>query len=316
MIRLVIIRESPQVNLNKIDLNLFVAFEAIYSEDNLSQAAERLSLSQPAVSNILNRLRETTGDPLFVRSGRGMIATPAAHELINPVRQALKLLENSLQQINEFDPSTSEKSFRIGSHLYPDTLLLPILARRLQEVAPNIDVELFYLKREEAEKQLMIGKIDFYIDSPKINSHSLNNQRIYSDHYVCLLREEHPLASKPLSMEDYLNLSHVLLTLSEESLGLLDTCLAKIGKQRRIVLRTRQHEAIAQTIRESNYSSTMPARMSKHPGLVQKELPFEVPRIDVRLYWNRNSDSDKASQWFRDMIMWDTRKAKDISLVS
>ena len=299
------------MNLNKIDLNLFVAFEAIYSEDNLSQAAERLSLSQPAVSNILNRLRETTGDPLFVRSGRGMAATPAAHELIQPVRKALKLLESGLQGINDFDPGTSEKSFRIGSHRYPDTLLLPILARRLQDVAPHIDVELFYLKREEAEKQLVSGKIDFYIDTPKINSPSLSNQRIYSDRYVCLLREEHPLARQPLTMEDYLNLSHVLLTLREEGLGLLDTCLAKAGERRRIVLRTRQHEAIAQTIRESNYSSTMPARMSDHPGLVQKELPFEVPRIDVRLYWHKNSDIDKASQWFRDMIMGDTRKGTD-----
>ena len=164
------------MQINNVDLNLFVVFDAIYVEGNISRAAKRLHLTQPAVSNALARLRRIYDDPLFVRSAGGVTPTILAQTMIADVRQALRLMQRSLDGNLAFDPITSDRHYRISMGEMEVATVLPALMVRLADVAPGVSVQCYQYNRRDLVGALGAGEIDLAIDIPQLSSTALRNQ--------------------------------------------------------------------------------------------------------------------------------------------
>ena len=211
------------MNLNKVDLNLFVVFDAIYTEANLTRAGQIIGITQPAVSNALARLRESFNDPLFVRTAQGMVPTPMAQNIISPVRSALALLRVSVQESRTFNPLQANKTFRISMTDLTEAVVLPPLFQRLRKQAPSVVIESFLAHRRETTSDLAAGRLDFAIDAPLNTDPQVRHVKLMEDRYVCAMRAGHPLASQAtLSLDAYLALTHIHISTRRNGLGQVD----------------------------------------------------------------------------------------------
>ena len=154
------------MKLSDVDLNLFVVFDAIYTEGNLTRAGEIIGITQPAVSNSLSRLRSLFDDPLFVRTADGMVPTPVAQNIIGAIRQALGLIRSSVQESESFDPAVSDKRFRVSNGDLNQATLLPRLFRSMKKIAPNIAIDCYQVHRRDMGIELASGNLDLAIDVP------------------------------------------------------------------------------------------------------------------------------------------------------
>ena len=166
------------MNLSKKDLNLFVVFDVIYTEKNLTKAGQVLGITQPAVSNALSRLREQFKDELFIRSSNGMSPTPIAENMIGDIRIALDLIRNSITESETFTPKTVKATFRISIGDTSEYRLLPELIKNISISAPQVDVQSYLTPRAETPKELAAGNIDFAIDPPIHSDPNLKNKKI------------------------------------------------------------------------------------------------------------------------------------------
>ena len=197
------------MNLSKVDLNLFIVFDAIYTEANLTRAGQIVGITQPAVSNALARLRETFNDPLFVRTAQGMVPTPMAQNIITPVRNALQLLRVSVQESRSFNPEQATKTYRISMTDLSEAVILPHLAARIRRLAPNVNIDSFLTRRRETTKELAAGRLDFAIDAPLNTDTQVRHVKLFEDRYVCVMRKGHPLAGKERISLDEIGRAHV-----------------------------------------------------------------------------------------------------------
>src|SRR5215203_1938564 len=245
------------MNLNAIDLNLFVAFDVIYAERNLTRASEVLNITQPAVSNTLARLRVAFGDKLFVRSGNVMMPTPVAQSLVGPVRQALRQLRASVDQLKSFDPSTSEKIFNISLGDATATILIPELAAEIRRLAPHAKINCSQVDRREIASELASGELDFALDIPELEKADLNGVDILGDRYVCVLRKGHPFEKRAMTLDDYLALEHVMVSSRRRGRGLIDIALARIGRQPNTVMRVAHSQPALHAVMSSDMAVTV-----------------------------------------------------------
>jgi len=296
------------MNLNAIDLNLFVAFDVIYAERNLTRASEVLNITQPAVSNTLARLRATFGDRLFVRTGNAMVPTPVAQSLVGPVRQALRQLRASVDQVRKFDPLTSEKIFNLSMGDGAATILMPEIASALRRHAPHLKIHCSQVDRREIASELASGNLDFALDIPELEKPDLNGADILRDRYVCVLRQGHPFAKREVTLADYLELQHVMVSSRRRGRGLVDIALARLGKQADTPLRVTHFQSALHVVMASDMAVTAPLSMACRYEVVRKELPFEVPPLRTVLYWHRNADHDPANVWMRQQIVDASRR--------
>ena len=299
------------MKLDRVDLNLFIVFDTIYSERNLTRAAEVLSVTQPAVSNALTRLRDVFDDQLFIRKPRGMEPTPVADNIIEPVRQALTLLNFSINEGAYFDPARTQKTFHLSMNDLSEMLLLPPMIQRLRELAPQVEVRSYYVAREELVKEFASGQVDIAIDVPLINHPDLLHQPISQEHYVCVLRPGHPLLTaghktkkrKPISLEDYLALEHVHVSSRRSGSGYVDMALSKLGHQRKLAVRVQHYMAAPEIISGSDMALTVPRALAKRLALPSVELPFELASLDWHMYWHKSADNDRANRWLREQLV-------------
>lgn len=292
------------MKLKNLDLNLFVTFEAVYAHRNLTQAAYALNVTQPAVSNALARLRDRFEDPLFVHAGRKMNPTPMAQKLIGPVRQALRLLQAGIEQEDTFDPKVSEKTVRIGIGDIGETILLPKLVERLHLYAPLMKVQAFHVPRRSIAKKLSLGELDFAIDISLPPNSELQNHLLMSDEQVCAVGLSHPLAEKKLlTLEEYLALSHILVSSRQRGSGAVDIELGNIGPARNIVVRFQHYQAAFHLLQRTDFALTAPMQLSRMYDCRVFSLPLEVPNLDFYLYWHKSTAQSKASLWLRDLII-------------
>lgn len=291
------------MRLRDVDLNLFLVFEAIYSEGNLSRASERLFITQPAVSNALSRLRERLDDPLFVRTPKGMIPTPVADNMINPVREALKLLNTSVQLSDQFNPQTAENSFQLSMHDANELTLMPKLLAGLERVAPHVSVASYPVSRQDLVRELASGQLDLAIDVPLINHPDVCHQLLTTIPYVCLVRADHPDIGDSLDFDQYLSLGHINVSSRRRGFGLVDDALRKLGEKRNIQCRTSHHLVGPSIVRNTNMALTAPMTIADDAGVKALPLPFDVPPIELHLYWHRSADQDKANLWLRAFVM-------------
>lgn len=291
------------MNLHKIDLNLFIVFDVIYRERNLTKAAESLHITQPAVSNSLNRLRQAFNDRLFIRQAGNMVPTPLAESIVDRVRSALGLLESSVTEHDDFDPTSSRKKFSFAMNDTSESYLLPLLMAHLEISAPHILIESFLVARADIPREFAAGEIDFALDVPLINEPFLINEPLIQDRYVCVARHQHPhLLGSSLTLETYLALPHIHISSRRKGQGYIDLHLNKLGLQRNIQLRVQHSRAAPLIAAKTNLVLTIPETLAREYDLKIYDLPFELPRIDWHLYWPASHSNDKAHNWMRETI--------------
>ncbi|WP_339490739.1 LysR family transcriptional regulator [Pseudomonas sp. EL_65y_Pfl2_R95] len=292
------------MNLNKVDLNLFVVFDAIYTEANLTRAGQIVGITQPAVSNALARLRETFNDPLFVRTAQGMVPTPMSQNIIGPVRNALQQLRISVQESRTFNPAEANKTYRISMTDLSEAMVFPALFQRLRRLAPKVCIESMLARRRDTTKELAAGRLDFAIDAPLNTDPQVRHVKLLEDRYVCALRKNHPLSKDKISLDEYLSLSHIHISSRRSGLGYIDLALGKMGIQRKIALRS-QHYLMANTVlHNTDMAMTVPERFARSNDLHYMQLPVkEMPTLETHLYWHESTDQDPANRWMREQII-------------
>jgi DNA-binding transcriptional LysR family regulator len=293
------------VRLSDIDLNLLVVFEAIHREQNLTRAAQRLGLTQPALSHALGRLRDLLQDPLFTRTGRQMVPTAFARSLIVPVREALLTLEHGLFPNQAFEPARAARRFVIGLRDVLETVWLPLLVEHLRS-APQLSLVSTRVARSELETELVTGVLDLAIEIPLPVSAALRHQAIAEERLVVMARRDHPAAGD-LTLERYLEHSHVIVSSRRSGPGLEDAALRSLGRRRRISLRCQNFHAACQIVQESDLLLTLPERLAQalKRGSDQRILPFPVPApsLAIHMYWHTASDNDPANRWLREQVL-------------
>ena len=292
----------------KVDLNLFVVFDAIYCEGNLTKAALTLHLSQPAVSHALAKLRKHFDDQLFIRQGNEMRPTTVAKNVIADVREALHQLRVCLVQSRQFEPMTSRKHFTLSLLGSLEATYLPVFMKSLLKESPYINLKSSRrVRRSELENKLASGDIDLAIDTLLPVSNNILHTRLNQDQLVVIARKNHPDISQNLNLKTYLNQDHILVSSRSSGPGLEDFELSRLGLHRKIGLRCQHALSACKIIANNDMLLTLPkiaAKMySEMLHLSIHSLPVDLPDLDVHLYWHVNVDKEPANKWLRNKIV-------------
>lgn len=296
------------MDFHGIDLNLLVAFDALMSERNVTRAATRVGVSQPAMSAALSRLRHLLGDPLFQRSSAGLVPTARARDLAQPVAAALHQIALAMLSQPAFEPGTASVTFKLGLQDYPTLVLLPALVEALEHATPGISLNILaYNDRDTAVDLLDAGAIDVAIGvAPGLMDARILTRPLMRDAFVTVVSTDHPAASGPMDLRTYLDLRHVLVSPEGQLHGLVDQTLAQQGKQRKLALTVPQLFAVPAVIARTKMAATILERAAIQAQashrLVMFPPPLALPDITFHLIWHRRSDSSPAQQWFREFI--------------
>lgn len=296
------------MDFHGIDLNLLVAFDALMSERNVTRAATRVGVSQPAMCAALSRLRNLLGDPLFQRSSAGLVPTARARDLAQPVAAALHQIALAMLSEPAFEPGTASVTFKLGLQDYPTLVLLPVLVDALEHATPGISLNILaYNDRDTAVDLLDAGAIDVAIGvAPGLMDARILTRPLMRDAFVTVVSADHPAASGPMDLRTYLDLRHVLVSPEGQLHGLVDQTLAQQGKQRKLALTVPQLFAVPAVIARTQMAATILERAAIQAQashrLVMVPPPLALPDITFHLIWHRRSDSNPAQQWFREFI--------------
>ncbi len=295
------------MDLNAIDLNLLVAFEALYTEQSVTAAAQRLHVGQPAMSAALGRLRSLFADDLFVRIGREMKPTAKAEAIAPQVLAALGMIRATIVELQMFDPAQSSRAFTLATSDYFASLILPGLLQTLQEQAPNVDLRLVTVEKESFVELLENGVIDVAMGTfVELPTHILQEPLLF-ERFVGICRAEHPaLDAGRVSLSRFLQFSHVLFTLRRDATGAIDQALAAQGLARRIALTIPYWFALPAAIAHSELLAAIPSclqhHITHHYPLQSFEIPLDLPSWAVSMAWSKLRDRDPANCWLRQTI--------------
>lgn len=290
------------MHLQQIDLNLFVVFDTLYSERSVTRAAERLHITQPAVSNALRRLRDVFDDALFVRSPEGMVPTPIAETAAEGIRNALRQLQGSIGAIGKFDPAESRRSFVISLSDMAQTLLVPRLAGIMATEAPSVTLKCVNIPRQDIELELASLRIDIALDVPNPTARQLGQEQLLRDRYVCALPASHSSSGKKPTLEQYLAFRHIHVSGRRHGLGHVDIALGRLGLKRNVQLWLRDYNTAAAVLQDSEYALTLPRIFARHFALPTVELPFVVQSLDWCLFWHKSADDEASIGWLRNKV--------------
>jgi DNA-binding transcriptional LysR family regulator len=299
------------MNIAAMNLNLLLAFEALLDEQNVSRAAARVGLSQPAMSNALSRLRKIFGDPLFQRTSRGVKATPRALDLAIPVRNGLSQLRAALEKPPQFDPANSSRIFRIAMTDYAEFVLLGSLLRSVSRAAPSVQIVVRRADRifVPPEDLLRMGRFDAAIGFfPEANALQPRTQslELFAEENVCIGRERHPLMRKRFGIGEFTAAGHVGVFYSDDTVGLIDSILAGHGLRRRLQATTPHFLSAVAVVANSDLIAVVPAglarRFQPQLKLEIRKLPILLPTFHMRLLWHQHVSEDPAHQWLRSEI--------------
>lgn len=306
------------VNLRTFDLNLVRVFEAIWNDSSVSGAADKLGLTQSAVSNALNRLRHELDDPLFVRTRRGMQPTPRAQELAEIFHDAMTRIRGGLSVGTEFTPATAEKCFNLLMTDVGEGLFLPVILDKLRREAPGVDLNVMQVGMERYEDMIEDGLVDLAIGRIKL-SDSFNNELIHSSPFVVLMSSQNPYVSRDksgnatLTLDDYLSAPHVNIDwqASVEWQGrAYDPLLRALGTlagRRRFALTIAHTTVLPLILERTDLMATIPMvfadKLTANQALCTYPTPFPVEPNFVYQWWHRRNDSDPANRWLRSLFM-------------
>ncbi|HYF43136.1 MAG TPA: LysR family transcriptional regulator [Ramlibacter sp.] len=301
-------------NFRTLDLNLLRVFDQVMAERNLTRAARNLNMTQPAVSNALNRLRDALGDKLVNRSGYGVEPTPRALALWPAVGDALRQLEASLAP-GEFIASAATNTFVLAMADATAAELMPGIVEIIERDAPGVSMRVLPLTTRDPRRLLDEGHIDLAVGFfPAVLADltaqaqaggmaAFEHQRLYDGEYVCVMRRDHPLARGPMTLKRFCDAHHLLVSFSGRPYGFIDEALASLGRTRRIVLTVNQFFTAGLVVAGSDLLTVLPRHFVKVTGraeeLTLRELPFEVPLVHVDSLWHRRQMQRSDHAWLR-----------------
>lgn len=288
-----------------LDLNLLKALDALLDECNVTRAATRLGITQPAMSGMLTRLRDYFGDPLFVRAQRGIVPTQRALELAAPLKQVISDIGVLIQPLH-FEPSTSQLAFTLAATDYAlSTIAVPFLSA-LKRHAPQIRIALVPVDDQQVQAQLERGDIDLALITPETAPPDLHCRTLFDEHYVCVLRAGHPVMQQgtPLTVDQFCALDHALVSYSGGSFrGVTDEALQALGKQRQVTLSVKSFLVLPDILRASDMIAILPSRLVQGAeGLAVFPPPLEVPGFTKIAVWHERRHRDSAHRWLRELL--------------
>ncbi|HBC41941.1 MAG TPA: LysR family transcriptional regulator [Pseudanabaena sp.] len=290
------------MDLRNFDLNLLVVLHTLLVEQSVSKTAEKLHLSQPATSAALNRLRAALKDPILVRDGLQMVATPWASQLLEPLQTILASIEQALVSPDSFNPSTVSRTFRIATNDYGAFLLMPSLLHRWQAIAPNINLEIFELPKslETFPEQ---GELDLLVADAWTLRHCKCRQFLFPETFTCLVRQHHPRIQTQLTLKQYVQESHALLSTRGRVSGNVDIALKTQNYQRYVQVTLPHILAIPAVIASTDLVVTIATRIADRFAMeyALKTFPPPIPldSFDVAMAWQNRMGNDQAIQWLR-----------------
>lgn len=312
------------LNFRSLDLNLLRVFDEVMAERSLTRAARKLSLTQPAVSNAMRRLREALGDELLVRSGQGVEPTPRALALWPPVREALAQLQESLAP-GRFDPATAESGFVLAMADVTAATLIPALVAIIEREAPAITVRVLPLTTrdprrllDEEAADLAVGYFPAVPADQTARAQSggavaFASRRLYSSEYTCVMRQDHPLAAAPLTLDGYCQARHLLVSFSGRPFGFIDEALTALGRERKVVITVNQFFTAARVVSGSDLLTVLPRHFVPVTGLAQTltqtALPLDMPPVHVDALWRRRGPRQAATDWLLHALTRSARQA-------
>lgn len=292
------------LNLRTVDLNLLVVFDAVYAEGNLSRAAGRLAMTQPAVSNALARFRALTRDRLFVRGARGVTPTPLADRLADPVRRALELVRDGLEGVRAFDPRTSQRSFTLASAFGIEVLVGAAVLNWVRAVAPGVTVRgVTVVERQRLWPDLRDGVVDIAADFIPPRDDRFTSERVMQAEAVVIVRKGHPRVRSRLTLAGYLAEEHVVLSRAGLADMRLEGAEPLLALDRRVLLEVPSPLSVALVVSQSDLVGVLGRRLAEvlapQLGLKILPLPVKLPLFPAYIVWHRSRDSDPGHRWLR-----------------
>jgi DNA-binding transcriptional LysR family regulator len=288
-----------------IDLRLLEVVSELERTRSVSRAAEKLNLSQSAVSMSLARLRKQFGDPLFVRTSGGMVPTPYALDLMGELKKASDILQGALDRRVVFDPATSERTFRISSTDIAQFTLLPALMMRLRKLAPGVRIELLNITADTAQL-LESGEVNLAIGLLPQMRAGFCQQRLFQGRFVCALRKDHPRIKNELTRALFESELHLSVTTAGTGYQMLEKTMEAHGIQRKVGISVPSFLGVAGIIAVTDFLAIITERLglilSEGKNMKMLPLPFEVPRFTVTQNWHERYSLDPASQWLRSVV--------------
>lgn len=294
------------VDLRKLDLNLLVIFEAIYSAGNISRAARQLGVSQPTISNALTRLRDALDDQLFVRAGQGVEPTPKALEMIGPVREALQMIRSGVGDGDAFDPATTRRTFRLVLLDPLEPILMPPLIRQIQDYQ-SITLETLPVGATPVMAGLSDGSLDLVLSTFVSNDPDIESETIGKADVVVVARKGHPKINGKFTRENFEQIGHVALDPKLRSLSRVDETLQHHQIRRHIVYTVTKFWSFPHIIANTDLIALLPGDFSavaaQHYPLELHPLPFEIAEQQLYMTWKSGRANDPGHRWLREQVL-------------
>jgi DNA-binding transcriptional LysR family regulator len=288
-----------------LDLNLLVTLEALLVEQNVTRAAQRLHLSQPAVSAQLRRLRTLFDDPLLVPLQRGMAPTAKALELLEPLRRSLDQLRSTVSEHHRFDPQAASLDVNIACTDYVQAALVQPFVLLLRQRFPGVRIALHHLDPNGLEAKMAKGKIDLALMTPGEEQGRLRSRHLFEERYVLIGRRDHPALRSGISVAQFCALEHVIVSLDGGAFSTpLDTGLAALGHQRKVVFSAASFLSVPGIVAQSDLVALVPARLVRNAAVMLDvvDCAFPVPGFSVSMLWHERNHGHQAQRWLRAMV--------------
>jgi len=305
------------MNISKIDLNLLVYLDVLLREKNVTRSADQLSITQPAMSNGLKRLRELFSDPILVRTSEGMMPTARALQLQPVVRDVLSKLEATIQPETEFEPLSSSRTFRIMASDYAETTLLAKVLGELRTKAPSVTLDIV-TPSDVSFHDVELGKVDMAINRFEELPMSFHQKVIWYDTFSCMVNKDHPCLPN-FDLDSYLEHQHVWVSKTGfgvgvgidpnevQKLGWVDAELDRLGKKRNIRVFTRHYHMAMWLAKEQGLIATLPTKATElyadNDKVKVLEPPFDIPPIALKMAWSPLLHHDVGHIWLRRLIV-------------
>jgi DNA-binding transcriptional LysR family regulator len=289
----------------RLDLNLLVTLEALLVEQNVTKAAARLHLSQPAVSAQLSRLRIEFDDPLLIPAQRGMTPTAKAIELLDPLRQALEQVRAAVALHRNFDPAKAELTVTIASTDYLQAAVVKPLVVELRTQAPGVRVALRNLDIPQLEAQMARGDVDLALMTPEVAPPGLRTRHLFDERYVLIGRRDHPRLRRKISVAQFAQLEHVIVSLrGADFVTPVDNALAALGHKRNVVLSAASFLFVPEIVAGSDFVALVPELLvrDRADSLLLVEPPFPVEGFAVGMVWHERGHGHAGQRWVREAI--------------
>lgn len=294
--------------LRHLDLALLRVFIAVFETRGVVRAAQQLAMSQPGLSTALARLRTLLDDPLFIKTARGMEPTTRARALVEPIRSILDTVQARLFTPPEFNPTNTQREFRLALSDIGEGIYLPLVLQRVAQEAPGARVRSVTLSPQALAQAMDTGEVDLAVGYfPDIRTGDYLHRRVGLHSFACIMRSDHPLAGKRMSLAQFAGLGHVVIEASGRSQEVLEKFFRSHRIQRRVVLHTPHFMSVPVIVASTDVVAIVPQALADfittQRGLCQVPLPFVPPTFQVNMHWHRSVHNDPGNRWLREVLI-------------